>query len=271
MDKKQLLREHLNKHNISKVNYLELDNFSKAKDWFNYPCIVKPVDSQGQRGVYKINRKEDLKNAVIKAIDISKSKVAIIEDYLEGIEISCNVLIKNGEFIFDILSERLVHEGNLIGIPKGHLIPCKNVDLKDQKNAIELVHKTINSLKVDNGCLYFQMKVTDKGIKIIEIAPRLDGCHMWRLIKAATDRDFLASTVDCLLDNFQNEKRVILKDNFKYELIFQQDPPNKIFYSKNYTLPNDSIYQEFRYNEGEKINPTNGRLEVVGYYVRKYG
>lgn len=271
LDKKHKLRKHLNDHKISEVGYIEAKNSSQAKDWDSFPCMVKPSDAQGQRGVVKILDKISLEEAILSALALSSSKVAIIEDYLDGVEMSCNVLIQNKKIIFDVLSERAVHEGDLFTIPKAHYIPCQNINENAQIEALNIVHQTVKSLNITDGCLYFQMKATSKGIKIIEIAPRLDGCHMWRLIKEATGHDFLAATIKVLMGEEIKDIQVNLKDNLEYGLFFQQTSPDKRFKIKDFPIPVNTYYHEYRYEDGDKIIPINGRLEVVGYYVSDYG
>ena len=147
-------------------------------------------------------------------------------------------------------------------------MPCYNVPGETQKAAMQLVADVVASLKITDGCLYFQMKVTPEGPKIIEIAPRLDGCHMWRLIKHATSVDFLAATIDCLLgQEFAVTRR--LDSNVRvHELMFQQTPPGALFSAEHFSRPGDALYHEYRYQEGQEIAPINGLMEVVGYYVR---
>jgi len=267
---KQELRKHLNKYNLGKVEFVITNENSQEINWNHYPCIVKPTDSQGQRGVQKIETSKELSEAINIAQKASLSNTAIIEEYLDGVEVSCNVLVNKGKIVFDILSERLVYDGKYMGIPRGHLIPCVNVTNEEQKEALKLVHDIIKSLEIENGCLYFQMKVTSTGVKVIEIAPRLDGCHMWRLIENSTDQNYLASTVQTLLGSCDLDKKVMLKDKKRYELVFQHTKAGEKFFQKHFPIPENVYYHEYRYEDNDEIIPINGRLEVVGYYTKSY-
>ncbi len=270
LDNKQDLRSFLNSAKLSIVNYTEIDEVDDSIKWGTFPCIVKPSNAQGQRGVKKVNDAHELKKSIISAKQFSSNKTAIIEDFLDGVEISCNVLISDGQIVFDALSERLTYNDEYFGIPKGHLIPCVNINEDAQKEAIKLVHDVVKALKIQNGPLYFQMKATTNGVKIIEIAPRLDGCHMWRLIKHATNRNFLTETVETLLNKHKNKQRVELKDNKYYELIFQHSEPSQIFKEEDFPIPTGALYHEYRYSNGDDINIINGKKEVVGYYVAEF-
>lgn len=270
LDNKQDLRSFLNNAKLSIVNYTEIDEVDDSFKWNAFPCIVKPSNAQGQRGVQKVNSSEELLDSVLNAKQFSSNNTAIIEDFLDGVEISCNVLVSESQIVFDVLSERLVYGDEYFGIPQGHLIPCVNVSQELQKEAIELVHNVVRALKIENGPLYFQMKATTNGVKIIEIAPRLDGCHMWKLIKHATDRNFLAETVEVLLNTHKNAQHVELKNDKYYELIFQHSKPSQDFQEESFPIPSDALYHEYRYSNGDTINIINGKKEVVGYYIDEF-
>lgn len=267
VDRKDSLRSHLNAAGLSPVAYARTTGQDIPDDWSVYPCVVKPADAQGQRGVARLDTAANLTAAVADAVLLSPSGTAIIEQYLEGVEISSNVLVCDGRVVVNEISERLVHTGDLYGIPKGHLIPPVNVSTAMQDAARDLVRDVVASLGVRNGCLYFQMKITPDGPRIIEIAPRLDGCHMWRAIEAATGFDFLAATVDVLLGQTPPTLDAAAPRHL-HELIFQQTPPGIAFSPADFPPPADAAYHEHRYRNGETVAPINGLMEVVGYYVR---
>ena len=269
-NKKPLLRAFLNSRNLSPVAFAEVKSTDEANDWSVFPCVVKPTDAQGQRGVQKVFDKAHLAEAIEIAIDACKEpKSAIIEAFLEGVEISCNVLVSDGELVVSELSERLVHTGENFGIPTGHLIPIVDVPEHFIEEAGKLVEDVTRALGIRNGTLYYQMIVTPDGPRIVEIAPRLDGCHVWRLIKAARDIDFLDGAVRRLTGESVPKQNGRDEPGAVYELMFQQMPPGKPFDKSQFPVPEDALYHEYRYQQGQPVVPVNGRLEVVGYYVRK--
>ena len=267
-DSKPALRQHLNQHDLSPVAFIEAKTASDVAGWTAFPCMVKPADAQGQRGVVRIDHKDDLSTAIETAISLSRTATAIVEEFLDGVEISSNVLICNGKIVVNEFSERLVHSGKALGIPQGHLIPIVNVSQVHQQEADSLIHEVISSLRITDGTLYFQMIVTPAGPKIVEIAPRLDGCHIWRLIKAAHGIDFLDLSIRCLLGETIEVATPKPASSDVYELQFQQVSAGRTFTSDEFPVPSDNLYHEYRYNDGDDIVPINGRLEVVGYYVR---
>lgn len=269
-NKKARLREFLNSRDLSPVAFAEATSADQAADWDVFPCVVKPTDAQGQRGVQKVMRKADLAAAIDEAIaSCREPRSAILEAFLDGVEISCNVLVSDGELVVSELSERLVHDGVNFGIPIGHLIPIVNVERHNVEAAARLVVDVTRALGIENGTLYYQMKVTPDGPRIVEIAPRLDGCHMWRLIKEARGIDFLDLAVRRLTGEPVPVQKPREEPDAVYETQFQQMPPGQPFDPKRFPVPADAAYHEYRYEKGQPVVPVNGRLEVVGYYVRR--
>ena len=111
------------------------------------------------------------------------------------------------------------------------------------------------------------MVATKRGPKIIEAAPRLDGCHIWRFIKTAKGYDLREYAIKNLLGKKIEHHSI---DRGTYSLYFYQQPTGAIFEEKQYRNSQALVeYQEFRYHDGEKVLPINGQLEVVGYYIIK--
>lgn len=269
LDDKAALRAHLNERGLSVVPYRRVKAFADCADWTAFPCMVKPADSQGQRGVSRVNDAADFEAAVRRALDLSPTGTAIVEAWLEGVEISYNVLVADGRVVVNECSERLVHGEHLVGVPRGHLIPPVAVDQAVVDQGAGLVEAVTASLGVREGTLYFQMKTTPEGPKIIEIAPRLDGCHIWRLMKHARDLDYLDLAVRRLMGEDVSTLTAGRPADGVYELMFQQTPPGDVFAAADFPIPVDALYHEYRYEDGEKVLPINGRMEVVGYYVRR--
>ena len=265
-DHKEKSRLFLNDNEISKVGFMTLADLSELNRWTIFPCVVKPSDSQGQRGVCLVEQKEDLEDAVKNAIEKSVTRTVIIEEYLQGVEFSTNVIVQNHEVIVNEFTERFIHGKSYFGLPKGHGIPVRNIGQTEIATAAKMVEKMIQKLNIKDAVLYVQMVATEKGPRIIEVAPRLDGCHIWRLIKIARGYDLRQYAVDCLLGNKIKHSYV---EHGAYSLYFYQKPTGTVFEQKEFEFPLNAEYKEYRYREGETIRPLNGKLEVVGYYISK--
>lgn len=267
---KDRLRQFINKHNISNVGYIKISDTAEAKDWKTFPCVVKPVDSQGQRGVSLVTEKSKFEQTLETALRGSSSGTAIIEEYLQGVEFSTNMIVQNGKVLINEFTERLVHGTHLFGLPKGHSIPARNISRETILDAAKMTELLVEKLEISNAVLYIQMVATQQGPKIIEVAPRLDGCHIWKLLLHARSYDLRAYAINCLIGKDAGAPVPCnVPDQPEYTLIFNQMPPGDKFLKEKNPVPEETVYNEYRYKDGEEVRPINGKLEVVGYYVYK--
>lgn len=264
-DKKELLRKFLNEKQICSVAYTSVSDISDLQSWDVFPCVVKPSDSQGQRGVRLIENKKDFFDAVTQAIAVSQSKRAIIEEYFSGTEMSSNVIVQKGKIVVNEFTERYIHGKHFFGLPKGHAIPVRNIASEGIAVAKQMIEDMVDVLQLKEAVLYVQMVATPSGPKIIEVAPRLDGCHIWRMIRFAKGYDLRAYAINALLGiNIEHKE----EDRGLFTLLFNQIASGEHFHRDAFQqTEKQAVYQEYRYSEGDEIVPINGKLEVVGYYV----
>jgi biotin carboxylase len=264
---KAMLRAYMNERKIGVVDYVQVFSDEDVEEWSVFPCVVKPLDSQGQRGVRKVQNKTELTDAIHESYAFTSSASAIVEAYVEGNEISCHALVSERSLMACVFSERLVHDGEYFGIPKGHLIPPRHVNAEDIRKARKMVESVTHSLNIEDGLLYFQMIIAKDGPRIVEIAPRLDGCHLWRLIKEAYSIDLIDLTFRRLMGEAIDVPPLRCEPRAIYELMFQQLPSGRKFEKRYFPVPGDVLYHEYRYQEGQCPVDVNGRLEIVGYYI----
>ena len=264
---KNQFREFLNQNDIGHVNYTTVSGDNPSFTWEFFPCVVKPTDSQGQRGVALIEDENQLLDAVNKAIEVSTSKTAIIEEYLEGDEFSVNVIVEGGKVIINEFSDRLVFGNDTFGLPKGHQIPALTINEEQIEIVNTYILKIVEKLNIVNGVMYLQLKLKNGIPKIIEIAPRLDGCHIWRLIDHVRGFDLREYVIN-ILTNVPNKKITVKENDFKAGVLeFHHIESNEKFETSKLKIHSNPVYNEFRYSDGEDIVPINGKLEVVGYYI----
>ena len=258
------LRDHLRSHHISPVSYRQLRRRADATGWDHFPAIVKPADSQGQRGVCRADSMRELLACLPPALAASRSATAIVEELIEGPEVSANVFVVGGTIVVNELSDRLVVAGFPGGIPRGHVLPARCASEAALAQARALAAQCVHALGIENGPVYLQMKITACGPRIIEITPRLDGCHIWRLIREARGIDLLAASFQLLAD----EPLRALDGPRRAEhlsLHFFQQPPGGLFARAAHPTPGTALYSEFYLQDGKAVTPINGHLEKVGY------
>ena len=74
------MRKALSSKNIPcpRFSFYEIDNFQNHEG-LEFPLIVKPTDRSGSCGVTKVNSIDEANKAILKALDNSINKRAIVE------------------------------------------------------------------------------------------------------------------------------------------------------------------------------------------------
>jgi len=268
---KHLLREALINFSEYTVDYEVIRNIETLKNWSKLPAIVKPVDNQGQRGITIVEDVSDLIKAFENAIYYSRSKTAIIEEFIDGTEVSVNAYVTKSKPMLSFLTERISFAQYPGGIVKSHEYPIsKNID----KNKIcQLLNVVLMQLGIENGPVYLQLKINKEGDpKVLEVTARLDGCHLWRLISHTREIHLFEIILKHLLSGKVDEglfqKTRIKNDINKASLIFFTQPPESLMQRNKHSIDKNAIYLEWYYQEGEKVYQINGYEEKVGYQIK---
>jgi len=267
LHRKVLLRTFLNDRGLSPVDFRVVQSAGDLTGFSSYPAIVKPSDSQGQRGISVVADKQEASAAVQHAVGFSRTGQAVIETLLEGPEVSVHVFVVDGEVEFRLPSDRFVWDGPLTGIPCGHRLPAHFVTAEADAQIERLIVDVVDALAIGTGPLYFQLILTSDGPRIIEIAPRLDGCHLWLLIKLHTGFDIL----DRCLGLLSGETWVDVPgwdDSIDHVLNFYLSPPKDAFEPEQWNAhPGLTIHQEFQVEPGERPRNINGVVSRVGFDI----
>ena len=261
--KKHLLRAHLD-GTEGNLDHKVLNQPDDIGD-FKLPCIIKPVDSQGQRGVYFVETKKQLEDKFNSVIEFSDEKKAIAERYIHGSEVSVNAYVIKGKIVFSIISDRIVWPEYPGGLIQKHRIPSQFINTESKAKINTLVEDVVKKIGVKNGPVYFQIKLKGNNPKLIEVTPRLDGCHLWRLIEYAAGVNLLETTVNHIMEA-DFDKITFKKPDKSWILEFMCKTPQTALDKESYDLGNPH-FLEWYYKNGDIISPINTYLEKCGYKI----
>lgn len=95
---KSYMKQIFAEKNISSAHFAVMGqlDMERIKD-LRYPLIVKPVDCNSSKGVQKVTCAAELIPAFETAVRLSRTKTAIVEEYITGPELSVDVYVENGE------------------------------------------------------------------------------------------------------------------------------------------------------------------------------
>lgn len=164
-----------------------------------FPVIVKPTDRSGSRGIMKVERREDVERAVMKSAEQSFEKKAIIEEFIDGPEYSCESVSFGGRHHVIAVTKKFTTDAPHF-IEIGHMEPS---DLNEEQ--LEAVHgaipRALDALHITTGISHSEFRMGADGVPhIIEIGARMGGdCIGSDLVMLSTGRDFLRMTIETAL------------------------------------------------------------------------
>ena len=139
----------------------------------DFPVITKPVDKSGSRGINVARNTEELNSALEDSFSCSDIKRVIIEEYMDGPEVSVEILVQDGEpHVLQVTDKLTTGEPHFIEI--GHSQPSQ---LPEPDVAVirKLAYDAAKAVGVKDGCCHAEIKLTSKGPKMVEIAGRQGG------------------------------------------------------------------------------------------------
>lgn len=170
------------------------------KENISFPCIMKPTDNAGSRGVVLVNNYDELLNAYDYSYKQSRSGNVIIEEYLQGDEVSVEVIVINGDAHILAITDKLT-TGAPHFVEMGHNQPSRH-PLHIQKAIKELATEAVKSVGIHTGPAHVEMMVTDRGPVMIELGARMGGdCITTHLVPLSTGIDMIKATIDLALGN----------------------------------------------------------------------
>lgn len=195
---KKVMKNTFVTNNIPTVEYRILkEDFSDGElECIKFPVVIKPLDSQGQRGVYKVDSVEEARNLFKDVLSYSRENEILLEEYYEGEEITVSGWVVNDETHIITVTDRVTYNNYPhIGICTAHNFPTKYHE--KYFNEISIITKIIvKNFSIHNGPIYFQMLIGREGIKVNEIACRIGGAYEDEFIPMLTGIDILDMLID---------------------------------------------------------------------------
>lgn len=143
---------------------------------FSFPLVVKPVDNMGARGVRRVDDERQLLQALETALQQSGSGRAIVEQFLDGPELSLDALVyERGVTICGVADRHICFPPYFVEM--GHTLPSA-LDAATVRSVEEVFIQGIHALGIDNGAAKGDIKMTPAGAVVGEIAARLSGGYM---------------------------------------------------------------------------------------------
>ncbi len=196
---KQYMKDVFVKNGIPTARHIIIDEFDEnAVEGFRFPLIVKPVDCNSSKGVVKVTDKALLKSVFESSKNLSRTKTAIIEEFIEGTELSVDAYVENGvSTVLSVsISEKIKDNEKFVIFRSLSPVRLSNA-LSEQ--ITETVQKIATSFGLKDTPMLVQMLSDGENAFVIEFSARTGGGVKYLLIKNASGFDVIKAVVDLTL------------------------------------------------------------------------
>ncbi len=168
---------------------------------FTTDGILKPSRNSGSRGIAKVTRdmpKEDFEKAYYIALEESRDKSVLIEQFIEGPEFSIEIIVWNGKVnVLTVTDKKTTEAPHFVEL--GHSQPsCFSEE--DVENLKAAAVAGVKALGVNNCACHAEAKLMDGKAYLMEIGARLGGDFIsTELTHLSTGIDMVAAAINCAL------------------------------------------------------------------------
>lgn len=175
-DKYEMI-EQLAAHQVAHPKYFVFDVLNHSADLIRHqmslPCIIKPVDASGSRGVVIVKNWADLEEALAYSASQAKHGQLIVQEYMVGPEVSVEVLIIDSyPHVLSITDKTTT--GSPHFVETKHTQPSR-LPPEQQAEIIRLAQDSCRALNLTTGAAHVEIIYTKEGPKIVEVGPRMGG------------------------------------------------------------------------------------------------
>ena len=196
---KEYMKRIFVENNIPTAKYIVGSSISlSAIEGLNFPLIVKPVDCYSSRGVKKVLNYDELLLAFENAKNLSRTGTAIVEEFVEGLELSVDIYVENGKVnILCIRSLDKIPNSEKFIICRGNY-PAK-ISLATKERVQDVSQKIVEAFGLVDTPMLIQMKINDEQIHILEFCARTGGGIKYRLLPKVCGFDVVKAVLDLTL------------------------------------------------------------------------
>jgi len=178
--------------------YVNAEDAIKDVDFFNWPVIVKPVDSAGSKGVTRVDDPKDIEVAIAHALDESHNGHFIVEDFLElqGYQSSADCFSVDGELVYADYSDQLFDKNAENPYTPAIEIWPASMPQEHQDYLTSEIQRLLKLLNCGTGLYNIESRVCKNGKPyIMEVSPRAGGNRIAELQRIGSGIDLIEAEV----------------------------------------------------------------------------
>ena len=170
---KSRMRERFDQWSVPSPRWRKCASLAEARQSASelcWPLVVKPADNAGSRGVSLIEKPGDLAEAFTKAFSQSRRGLVMVEEFMQGVEISCESFVYRGKVYVLGLSDKIRTQPPYL-LDTTVLFPSEHPH-HIQERAREVARMAIKATGIDMAAIHMELMVTNGEVKVVELAAR---------------------------------------------------------------------------------------------------
>ena len=213
---KYKMRERCKDIGVKTIDYKLCNNLDEVKDFYNYlntNIILKPINNQGSKGVYKVSTPEELEAKYNDAIKYSRGHAILAERFIKGEEVVIEAITINGKTTNLICGDTYYFNIEDAFSAKQRRFPSLKDSTTIQK-ALDLNISIIQGFGLQNGITHGEYIIDGNEIYLIEIAARGGGVYISSdIIPLMTNFDTCSYLIDFAT---RNNTKIQITDTQKH-------------------------------------------------------
>lgn len=170
------------------------DDMDSIVDKISYPCISKPTDNSGSRGVMLIHNENELRDAVEYSSKNGRGGSVIVEEYLKGPEVSVEIIAIEGEpYVLNVTDKLTTGAPHFVEM--GHNQPSMLGESNIEKIK-DLACRAVEAVGIKDGPAHVEIMLTVNGPRMVELGARMGGdCITTHLVPLSTGINMIEATI----------------------------------------------------------------------------
>ena len=192
---KQILRD----AKIPTAQYQIVDSKSLTALEIEGELVIKPLDNQGQKGVFRCENRAELGNLFEKTLSYSRSERVLVEEFYPSRELTVSAWVHEGSAQILTVTDRVTYEHpRHIGVCAAHRYP--SLWAQGCEALIDdMIAQITCAFQIPAGPLYIQLLLGERGLIVNELACRIGGAFEDYFIPFITSFDILGAVMDAAL------------------------------------------------------------------------
>lgn len=233
------------------------------------PGVVKPVDSQGQRGIFRVETPGEVAERFTEVLRYSRDEHILVERFITGDEVTFSGWVRGGKLYPLALTDRVTFaEQSKIGICVAHEFPTRHFETHADE-VLALSERIVEAFDIASGPVYIQYLLGSQTV-VNELACRIGGAYEDIWMPELTGCDWLRWMIEGALGEASDFSAL---ENYDWKKVGRRLSA-QLFFSKPGTIKRLSAVPTpacldygFHYEPGQTIQGIANATQRAGYFV----